>query len=446
MVVRHNLLAANTTRQFNINNRSKRKTTEKLSSGYGINRAADDAAGLSISEKMRNQIRNLAQASNNAQDGISLIQTADGAMSEVQSMLHRMTELCTQAANDTCATEDRDAIQHEINEILVEIDEVSKKTKFNDRYLLKGSNGDLVSSTVPPTITGGLPTWGSIDSASSSQGLLGATYTMIDGDHPASIFDFTSFDNEADKAQAVTDAADTGFYTTCCTCSNHYSIRFKDDTNSSKEQSGNHYIFNVGIAGVNSSDEIYERIINATENGNPNGHYTHFVKDGDKLVVYDDRTDVTPHDDYGKLGPGIATATGGDDEKLGSLYLQIGANAGENLKINLPALSTGNMGLTSIDVSSHASASGGLSRVRSAVIYVSNERSRMGAYQNRLEFTINNLDNYHENLSAAESAIRDANMADEYAEFSKLNILEQASQAMLAQANQQQEGIMALLQ
>ncbi len=447
MVVVHNMLAANTCRQFNINNRSKNKTVEKLSSGYKINRSADDAAGLSISEKMRNQIRNLAQAADNSQDGISLIQTADGAMAEVHSMLHRMTELCTQAANDTLTTEDRDSIQSEINEILTEIDEISEKTKFNDRFLLKGSNGNYTGTVDPPTISGGLPAWGSIDAASEANGLMSETYTLIDGDHPATILDFSAFDSEADKPQAIADAVGSGFYSTCCTCSNHYSINFTDETTNSTEQSGVHYIYNVGIGDATSADDIYNKIIDATNGGHPNNHYTEMVVENGKLIIYDNRTDVSPSGDYGKIGPGIATSSGNDDlEKMGSLYLQTGANAGQNMKIDLPALATGNMGLTAIDVSNHQKASSALQDIHSAINYVSGERSRMGAYQNRLEFTVNSLQNYHENLSAAESSIRDANMADEIADHSKLSILEQAGQAMLTQANQQHESVLSLLQ
>ncbi len=448
MVVVHNLMASNTSRQFNINTRKSNKVTEKLASGYQVNRAADDAAGLSISEKMRNQIRNLAQATDNAQDGISLIQTADGSMSEVQSMLHRITELCTQAANDVNAEEDRDAIQAEINEILTEIDEISDKTKFNGRYILKGSNGTLVGDVTPPTITSDLPSWGAIDAASASSGIMSETYNIAGEDHAATILDFSAFDSATDTAQAIADAVGKGFFTTCCTCTNHYSIEFNDGTTNSEERSGNHFIYNVGIGDATSSTDIYNKILSATNGGNPNGHYTEMTLENGKLIIYDNRplTSVQPSGDYGKIGAGIAVAPGNAAEKLGSLYLQIGANAGENLRIDLPALSTDVMGITSVDVSSHEKASQGLSKVRSAVIYVNGERSRMGAYQNRLEFTINNLENYHENLSSAESSIRDTNMADAYAEFTKLNILGQAGQAMLAQANQQHEGVLALLQ
>ncbi len=447
MVVVHNMLASNTCRQFNINNRQKNKTVEKLSSGYKINRSADDAAGLSISEKMRNQIRNLSQATNNSQDGISLIQTADGAMAEVHSMLQRMTELCTQAANDTLNEEDRDSIQKEINEILVEIDEISEKTTFNDRFLLQGSNGNYTSSTTPPVISGGLPAWGSIDSASQAAGLMSETYNLADGDHAATLIDFSAFDSEPDKSQAIADAIDSGFYTTCCTCSNHYSIKFTDQTTHSVEQSGSHYVYNVGIGDATSSDDIYNKILDATSNGHPNNHFTEMVVENGKLVVYDNRPDVTPYNDYGKIGEGIATSSGGTTvTKEGTLYLQVGANAGENMMIELPALSTNNMGITNIDVSSHESASNALKKIYSANNYVSGERSRMGAYQNRLEFTVNSLENYHENLSAAESSIRDANMADEITNNSKLSILEQAGQAMLTQANQQHQSVLSLLQ
>ncbi|MBE5944265.1 MAG: hypothetical protein E7258_05035 [Lachnospiraceae bacterium] len=445
MIIQHNLLASNATRQFNINIKRKSKNVEKLSSGYSVNRAADDAAGLSISEKMRKQIRGLNQAVDNAQDGISLIQVADGAMSSIQAMLHRSTELCVQAANDTLTEEDRDTIQKEINQILEEIDTISYKTRFNNRYLLKGDNALIIGAGDPPTIAGGMPPWGSIDSTSLSNGYMSSTYTDPNGDtHVATIIDFSGFTGSADD---IADAVGTGFYTTCCTCQDHYSICFNDGYDSTSETSGNHFIANIGIGNATSADEIYQHIINATGQGNPNSHFTEMVVENGKLIVYDNRTNVTADPNYGLIGPGVArSSTDSTENRQGDLYLQLGANAGENLKISLPAVSTASMGLTSIDVSSHQSASSALDKIENAVIYVSGERSKMGAYQNRLEFTINNLENYSENLTDAESVIRDTDMATTMTQMAKDNILEQVSQAMISQANQNQQGVLSLLQ
>ncbi len=444
MIIQHNLLASNATRQFNINTKRKSKNVEKLSSGYRVNRAADDAAGLSISEKMRNQIRNLNQAVDNAQDGISLIQVADGAMSSIQDMLHRGTELCVQAANDTLSSDDRRAIQIEINEILEEIDTISNKTRFNNRYLLKGDNANIIGASDPPTISGGLPPWASIDSASAANGYMSSTYTMADGDHVATIIDLSGFTGSADD---IANAVGTGFYTTCCTCDSHYSICFNDGYDSTSENSGNHFISNIGIGNATSPDEIYQHIINATGQGHPNNHFTEMVVENGKLIIYDNRTNVTADSNSGLIGPGVARSSSDPNNTLqGDLYLQVGANKGENLKISLPAVSTNVMGISSIDVSSHETASAALNRLKNAVIYVSGERSKMGAYQNRLEYTINNLENYSENLTNAESVIRDTDMASTMMQMAKDNILEQVSQAMISQANQNQEGVLSLLQ
>ena len=441
MIVAHNLLAENASRQYKMNVKSKNVTMEKLSSGYKVNRAADDAAGLSISEKMRNQIRNLNQAVNNAQDGISLIQVADGAMAEIQSMLHRSTELCTQAANDTNTAEDRAAIQAELNEIITEIDNIADKTRFNNRYLLKGDDFSITTS-LPPVIKGALPAWATIDTTSATNGYMSDTYTDTNRDaHVATILDFSNF--TPDQIQA---SVDTGFYTTCCTCTSHYSILFTADATNDVETSGNHYIYKVGLDGAQTANDVYQRILDATNNGNPNSHYTEMIIDNGKLVIYDNRTNVTADANYGKIGPGVAYSSGGDDTyDQGDLYLQVGANSGENLKISLPSISSNLLGISNIDVSTHASASQELDDIHNAIIYVSANRSRMGAYQNRLEYTINNLENYSENLTSAESTIRDTDMATEMTKFSKENILAQIGEAMIAQANQQAEGVLALL-
>jgi len=442
-IVAHNLLASNADRRYQINARNKKKTVEKLSSGYKINRSADDAAGLSISEKMRNQIRGLNQAASNSQDGISLIQTADGAMASIQSMLHRMTELCVQAANDTLTYEDRQNIQSEIDEILIEIDTISDKTIFNNRYLLKGDNATVIGATDPPTITGGLPAWASIDTNSAANNFMSSTYTLPDGDHVAMELDFSGFTGSADD---ITNAIDTGFYSTCCTCSDHYSICFNDSTDSSVEQSGNHYIYNIGIGSAQNAEDIYNLIIDGTNNGHPNNHFTEMaVKDG-KLIVYDNRPDATANSNFGLIGPGIArSSTNADITRQGDLYLQVGAKAGEDMKITLPAVSINNLGISYVDVSSHQSSSQALTKIRGAVAYINGERSKMGAYQNRLEYTINHLENYSENLTYAESMIRDSDMASEVAKLSKENILEQFGQSMITQANQTQEGVLSLL-
>ena len=270
MVVQHNLSAMNTSRQLNGVTSSLSKSTEKLSSGYRINRAGDDAAGLSISEKMRSQIRGLNKASDNAQDGISLIQVAEGALNETHSILQRMNELATQAANDTNTSSDRKAIQQEVDQLTSEIDRIRSTTQFNTQNLLDGS----------------------------------------------------------------------------------------------------------------------------------------FSKKN----------------------------------------LQIGSLSGQSISISVSNMNATSLGVNALKVSSFSGAGEAMSKIQVAIDKVSTQRSKLGALQNRLEHTINNLDTTSENTQAAESRIRDTDMADEMVQYSKNNILSQAGQSMLSQANQQTQGVLSLLQ
>ena len=270
MVVQHNMQAANANRMLGITTGAQAKSTEKLSSGYKINRAADDAAGLAISEKMRSQIRGLDRASTNAQDGISVVQTAEGALNEVHSMLQRMNELATQAANDTNTSQDRSQIQLEINQLTSEINRVRSTTQFNTMNLLSGS--------------------------------------------------------------------------------------FKNKN------------------------------------------------------------------------------------------LQVGSLSGQSIELNISNMSASALGVSGLKVSSHLKAGNAMSKIQKAIDKVSTQRAKLGAVQNRLEHTIANLDNVSENTQAAESRIRDTDMADEMVKYSKNNILQQAGQSMLAQANQSTQGVLSLLQ
>ena len=378
MVIQHNLSAMNTNRMFKLNNKKKAALTEKLSSGYRINRSADDAAGLAISEKMRRQIRGLTQASANAQDGISMVQIADGAMAEVQDMLHRSTELSIKAANGTLTDEDRSYIQKEIAQIKEEINGIGNRTTFNEIQILKGKDIPPLDTTSNVVIKGSMPAWATL----GSNGTMGETYTtnetyqLADGttgtasiNHEAATIDFSAFDG---SQSMIDDLVDNGFYTTCCTCTNHYSIRFTDSN-------------------TNSIDTSLFR--------NP----------------------VT-------------------------IELQIGAEAGQHMKIDLPSISTGALGINGVNVSRTAGADSAISSFKKALTYVSEERSRMGAYQNRLEHTIKNLDNVVENTQAAESRIRDTDMAKMMVEYANQNILTQVGQAMMAQANQKNQGVLQLLQ
>ena len=486
MIISHNLMAMNTKRQLGITNKSKAKSTEKLSSGYKINRAADDAAGLAISEKMRRQIRGLRQASSNAQDGISLVQIADGAMSEIHDMLHRGTELSIKAANGTLSDDDRAYIQEELDQIIKEIDSISVKTLFNEIPVLLAQDYNIAGDIA---LRGSMPSWVDMGSSLTAK-YMNDVYTTTEGyneidssgnptgvtgsvsiTHDAAILDFNNFTGSAAQ---MNELIGSGFYSTCCTCDRHYSIEFVDElpSNSKMEQSGSHYIYKVGIQGITSVDDLLDTIVAATNNGNPNNHYTKIVADkaNKQLIVYDDRSNtanpVTPASGNtiqwtgwsypqfnvtagigrGLFGEGVAYKPENTAKYKKDLFLHVGADAGDKLHIELPSVSSKVLGISNVNVKSLAGAQYGITAFDKAVKYLNTERSRMGAYQNRLEHTINNLDNVVENTQAAESAIRDTDMAKEMVRFSNYNILGQAGQSMLAQANQTPQGIISLLQ
>lgn len=446
MVISHNLLAMNANRQLNLINNRQKKTTEKLSSGYRINRSADDAAGLAISEKMRRQIRGLTQASLNCQDGVSLCQVADGALSEVHDMLDRCSELSIKAANGTLTSEDRNYIGLEINQIKEEIDAIKEKVTFNGIEVLKGK--EAVAADEPPTIQGGLPNWVQVDGGGALSGpkTMDQTINVSGTNYLGSTFDFSNL-----KSGNVSDLTkpDSGFYTTCCTCSNHYSFTFTDTNSNTIKQSGNHYIFEIGINGVTNGSELVTRIQNAVGD-NPASHYTRLAFDGDKLHVYDERPDMvgaSVSSPYGQIGPGVAY--GKESTTVApDIIIQAGAENDERqqIKIKLPGISCSLMNIGATSVSSESLARNAITAFKNAKSYVSMERSRMGAYQNRLEHTINNLNNVVENTTAAESQIRDTDMAKFMVEYSRDTILQSAAHAMLVQANQSPQGILALLQ
>ena len=444
MVISHNLLAMNANRQLNLINNRKNKITEKLSSGYRINRSADDAAGLAISEKMRRQIRGLTQASLNCQDGVSLCQVADGALAEIHDMLDRCSELSIKAANGTLTSEDRNYIGLEINQIKEEIDAIKEKVTFNGIEVLKGK--EAVADTTTPTIKGGLPGWVTVDGGGSlsSQKTMDKTINIGGTDYRGSTFDFSAL-NTSNVSELT--QSNSGFYTTCCTCSNHYSFTFTDTSSNNFKQSGDHYIFEIGIKGVTTGSDLVSRIENAVGT-NPANHYTKLEFVGDKLHVYDkrpDRLSASVSSPYGQIGPGVAYGK----ESIAvapDIIIQAGSENDESQQIKLPGISCSLLNRSATSVSSESLARNAISAFKNAKSYVSLERSRMGAYQNRLEHTINNLNNVVENTTAAESQIRDTDMARFMVEYARDNILQSAAQAMLAQANQTPQGILSLLQ
>ena len=484
MVIKHNLSAQNANRMFVQTSKAQAKNMEKLASGYRINRAADDAAGLYISEKMRRQIRGLSQASSNCQEGISLVQIADGAMEEVQDMLHRGNELCVKAANGTLTVEDRNFIQMEIKQLLQEINKIGERTTYNEIPILQGTGFQFVEDDPSIIVVGGLPDWVPVGSKNNLREEYTTQetykYTDVNGNpatavynitHDAATIDFNQFHGSESQ---IKELIGNGFYSTCCTCTNHYSIKFTEGTSSSIEVSGNHFIYNIGIEGTKDASELIQRILQGTDNGNPRGHFTKMVEDNGKLVVYDDRCNsarpalpvgngttmgswdgwknaqfwIRAHDVYGRFGPGVAYSIDDvqDFARSQNVHIQAGSESGQHIKIALPYISTPVMGISYVDARTQDGASAGIIAFKEAIEYVSGERSRMGAYQNRLEHTINNLDNIVENTQASESRIRDADIAKQMVENVINQVLSQTGQAMIVQSNQNRDSILSLLQ
>lgn len=486
MRIQHNIEAMNANRQLNITGGTLAKSARNLSSGYKINVVADDAAGLSISEKMRKQVRGLTQASVNSEDGISMIQIADGALSEVHDMIDRCLELSVQASNGTNSASDREKIQDEINQIITEIDMIKERTKFNEINVLKGIGvyaPDRIERNMFPV--GSLPDWVECPSIKYENEQDGKTvfsekYTGTNKAGQNGTFTAASLDF-ADYAANKSDLYGKGFSTTCCTCNNYYCVEFTRGTGPLPPiQSGTSYIYQLGIDNINTASDLIDAILDLTQYngtpGHPANHYTELVKDPtnpNKLWVYDNRPGIrpTPRSDMGLFAAGVMyeqeVVIPGSHENSQQLALQVGADTGNQMILKMAVISSHALGIDNVDVrggfiyerqvvrtstGEHrrltVEVSGADQAIRafsSAKDKVSKERSRLGAYQNRLEHTVNNLDNVVENTTAAESQIRDTDMATEMVQYSNKNILLQAGQAMLSQANQSRQGILSLL-
>ena len=437
------------------NSKKGNKALEKLASGYTINRSADDASGLGISEKMRAQITALDTYSDNSENGISLIQTAEGYLGEVHDMLDRMYELCVRAGNGIFENNERKMIQEEIDNLTEEIDRISDTANFNQRLLFKGDTVVEVKE-MPPKIAGSLPKWLSFDSLTAAAGTLASTYEVPSGSvdangnpimnkHCASIIDCSGF-NPSD----INSSVGTGFYTTCCTCNAYYSFKFTDEKTSSAETSGRHYIYNIGIGDAKSADDIYDAIINATSNGNPNHHYTRIRKTDDgKLMFYDERDGVKPNKraEEGLFGIGVAeNADEGGYVIPDDIVINSELNKPGKIVISLQEVSTFSLGIAGVSVTSTDSSMESADKFKKAINKVSITRAILGAQQNRLEYTINDLNNASENVSAAKSRIKDTDMAKMMTEYMMQNVLKQSAQAMLAQANTKPQDVLSLLQ
>ena len=410
MVVQHNLTAMNSNRMLGLTTKTQAKSTEKLSSGYKINRAADDAAGLSISEKMRKQIRGLTQASSNAQDGISAVQTAEGALNEVQDMLQRMNELAVKSANGTNSADDRQYIQDEIDQLTTEIDRVSETTKFNEAYLLKGDSTTTDKATF---IQSGYAVAKDLYAEGSDAALTTA-----------------QLKEALEKGQKIyTDTAANGQTDDRIAKANRdYAYVTKLYDKDGKEVSAENVLAGKNADGTTAAQKYYTSDAGETGNTN-NANVAIAVADAKKTdgTGYLEQFDVN-----GKL----------------SFNLHVGADSSSNNKIGveISSMSAAGIGVKNLKVDTEYDATAAVDRISAAIQKVSTQRSALGAVQNRLEHTINNLDNVVENTTSAESQIRDTDMATEMVKYSNNNILAQAGQAMLAQSNQANQGVLSLLQ
>ena len=568
MVVQHNLTAMNSNRMLGLTTASQAKSTEKLSSGYKINRAADDAAGLSISEKMRKQIRGLTQASANAQDGISAVQTAEGALTEVHDMLQRMNELAVKASNGTMSENDRSYVQNEVDQLVTEIDRVAETTKFNETYLLKGSGdksatvkaeatigtaGAAKTSEAVVTAAKGNIYSGAVTSslASGTEDTATVTYKDAEGNTRTKDVTFKAgadaeataknlakaiegdkdlgkiFNADADKngklsiesklngnktdanknavtgitfksaaATSTVKTSMTGTATAAVGETVEFDLTGLVDGNSITID-GKTYTYDSGKAAPNkgntfkTADDLQKLLgddYQVTVASSVDVTSTKDKTPGDSTFTPGESTTVTENGTMkadsaatalGALNAatdfaGITATSGGSDgaakvehanpkvvlqiarkatpemSDTMTLSLHVGADSTEENKISVDIESMNAKGLgidgLKVDGTNSTNADNAIDTIAAAIQKVSTQRSALGAVQNRLEHTINNLDNVVENTTSAESAIRDTDMATEMVKYSNNNILAQAGQAMLAQANQSNQGVLSLLQ
>ena len=523
MVVQHNMQAANANRMLNVTTGQQAKSTEKLSSGYRINRAADDAAGLTISEKMRKQIKGLDRASTNAEDGVSAVQTAEGALTEVHSMLQRMNELATQASNGTNSESDRSAIQDEISQLTTEVDRVAETTKFNETYLLKGEDGTKTNivNAHDAGLKGVLKDNGNGTSTFTADSfsvgdkvtIAGTEYTIAassdKADYDANAYTATAGDKlskdgisytyktdhwEDSDGQTVNVTATVGdtyirngvaktIVTTDFTPSTADEIKseLNKDANlgktvTIKETDGTSNTYKIGThkdtTGTTptlTADEIASKITGGQD----------VTIDAKKMYAVpskgSDEKQISLKEAYNKMAKELKTASdiGADDKTKAtvtnngdgtftieqgkvsvakglSFSLHVGSDADmtNKIKVDIESMNSASLGIKGLNVkdATGTAATYAIDAIADAISKVSSQRSSLGAVQNRLEHTISNVDNVVENTTSAESRIRDTDMASEMVNYSKNNILAQAGQSMLAQANQSNQGVLSLLQ
>ena len=537
MRIQHNIMAMNAYRNYTNNTSALSKNLEKLSSGYKINRAGDDAAGLAISEKMRAQITGLDKAQDNAKDGISLVQTAEGALTEVHDMLNRMYELAEQSANGTYENEtDRAQLQKEVTQLKDEINRIADSANFNGIKLLDGSLSSTGGSAAVTNINldGGITSTTVDATAWKSQANLKGTAvlakTATDGDKLS--LDFTYVENGKEKTTsisftlstnkdgdkvlvgdsgaeyAIADFAGAGVATTDLDAAvskelakspladkfkitgdyNATGLTFESKTAGANGPRLTGYTTTTVVGGTATSTAV---ALGTAQTQGADAHYTAtttafdgtnaddavFTVNGKKFAYAVDGTDISA------LGKDVTVVFGADAEKAtknlasmisketglnvtsgganaltikagtatingGGLTLQIGdtSDTFNQLNVSIDDCHTAAIGIDGLDIGSQDSAAAALDTIKDAINYVSNVRGTLGATQNRLDHTINNLSVMQENIQDAESTIRDPDVADEMMAYTKNNILIQSAQAMLAQANQVPQGVLQLLQ
>ena len=410
MRIQHNIMAMNAYRNYANNTSALSKNLEKLSSGYKINRAGDDAAGLAISEKMRAQITGLDKAQDNAKDGISLVQTAEGALTEVHDMLNRMYELAEQSANGTFEDgTDRKQLQKEVNQLKSEINRIADSANFNGIKLLDGSMSANATTKLTSTAT---------------NSKAGVDLNIV----ADSVYDATGKRTELDFSLSVTTTANSAGVSVDENGTVLITVMGKDADGISAEE-----IQAMLAKAKATNSKVSEDIMNAVRDATVTGKGIVAPKSATNATKWTDVATVT------------STTTANKGE---SLVLQIGDTSDRfnQLRVGIKDCHVDALGLTDMKIGDQDSAAKALDKIKSAINYVSDVRGTLGATQNRLDHTINNLSVMQENIQDAESTIRDTDVADEMMAYTKNNILIQSAQAMLAQANQVPQGVLQLLQ
>ena len=411
MIINHNMNALNAHRNMGVNNTAAGKSMEKLSSGLRINRAGDDAAGLAISEKMRGQIRGLEQSSRNASDGISMIQTAEGALNETTNILQRMRELAVQSANDTNTSDDREQLQKEMTQLGEEIDRIANNTEFNTKKLLNGNMGKATTA---------------------AEGTVKNTGNLKD---------------DVDQDVEFTDLKDVK--------GNSLGIAVNDEITATWSVNGTQYSASITVSANDKLEKLIDAMkaentikeveidggaITVTANGNGSANQINGLS-----IEVKSSTGERKEAASNALSSFKVDTKAADERTNGSANLQIGANASQQLNLSIEDMRATALGVKNLQVGTQSQANTAINVIDEATKRVSSERANLGAAQNRLEYTISNLDNTAENLTSAESTLRDVDMAKEMMEYSKNNILSQAAQSMISQANQQPQNVLQLL-